>query len=129
MALTTWSGSRVRKHDILVAKNYLREDEVDTLNRLVVIFLEQAELRAKRQQDLTLDYWRSSVDRMLASNDQPLLDDPGSISHESMKSIAGERYETFNAKRRRQESIDADAEDLRAIEELEKDLKEKGGKE
>lgn len=127
MALTTWSGSRVRKQDILIAKNYLNEDEVDTLNRLVVIFLEQAELRAKQQKDLTLDFWRSSVDRMLASNDQPLLAGPGSVSHEAMKAIATERYDDFDAKRRNQEAIEADAEDLKAIEELEKDLKRKGG--
>ena len=128
MALTTWSGSRVRKQDILVAKNYLTEDEVDTLNRLVVIFLEQAELRAKQQKDLTLDFWRSSVDRMLASNDQPLLGGPGSVSHEAMKAIANERYDDFDAKRRKQEAIEADAEDLKTIEDLEKDLKRKGGK-
>ena len=128
MALTTWSGSRVRKHDILVAKNYLSEDEVDTLNRLVVIFLEQAELRAKQQKDLTLDFWRNSVDRMLAANDQPLLDGPGAVSHEAMKTIAAERYDSFDAKRQKQEAIAADAEDLKAIEDLEKDLKRKGGK-
>ena len=128
MALTTWSGSRVRKHDIIIAKNYLNEDEVDTLNRLVVIFLEQAELRAKQQKDLTLDFWRSSVDRMLASNDQPLLHGPGSLSHEDMKRIAAERYDDFDAKRRKQEAIEADTEDLKAIEDLEKDLKRKGGK-
>ena len=128
MALTTWSGSRVRKHDIIVAKNYLSEDEVDTLNRLVVIFLEQAELRVKQQKNLTLDFWRTGVDRMLAANDQPLLGSPGSVSHEGMKTIATERYESFDAKRRRQEAMDADAEDLKAIEDLEKDLKRKGGK-
>lgn len=128
MALTTWRGSRVRKQDILVAKNYLTEDEVDTLNRLVVIFLEQAELRAKQQKDLTLDYWRSSVDRMLASNDQPLLDGPGSVSHEDMKVIASKRYDSFDAKRREHEALAADAEDLKAIEDLEKDLKRRGGK-
>ncbi len=128
MALTTWSGSRVRKHDILVAKNYLSEDEVDTLNRLVVIFLEQAELRAKQQKDLTLDFWRNSVDRMLAANDQALLDGPGSVSHEAMKTIAAERYEDFDTKRRKQEAIAADAEDLKAIEDLEKELKGKGRK-
>lgn len=127
MALTTWSGSRVRKQDILIAKNYLSADEVDTLNRLVVIFLEQAELRAKQHKDLTLDFWRSSVDRMLASNDQPLLGGPGSVSHEDMKTIAVERYEEFDTKRRKQEAIAADAEDLKAIEDLEKDLKRKGG--
>ena len=127
MALTTWSGSRVRKQDVIIAKNYLTGDEVDTLNRLVVIFLEQAELRVKQQQDLTLDYWRSSVDRMLASNDQPLLDGPGSISHEAMKTIAVERYDTFDTQRRATEALVADAEDLKAIESLEKDLKRKGG--
>lgn len=123
MALTTWSGSRVRKQDIIVAKNYLSEDEVDTLNRLVVIFLEQAELRAKQQKELTLDFWRSSVDRMLTGNDQPLLDGPGNISHEEMKTVTAERYEDFDSKRRQQEASDADAEDLKAIEDLEKDLK------
>lgn len=128
MALTTWSGSRVRKQDIIVAKNYLSEDEVDTLSRLVVIFLEQAELRAKQQKDLTLDFWRNSVDRMLASNDQPLLDGPGSVSHEAMKTITTGRYEDFDTKRRKQEAIAADAEDLKAIEDLEKELKRKGGK-
>ena len=128
MALTTWNGSRVRKQDIIIAKNYLTADEVDTLNRLVVIFLEQAELRAKQQKDLTLAFWRNSVNRMLASNDQPLLDGSGSVSHEDMKTIAAERYEYFDAKRRNQEAIEADAEDFKAIEELEKDLKRKGGK-
>ncbi|MYA37107.1 MAG: virulence RhuM family protein [Candidatus Dadabacteria bacterium] len=126
MALTTWSGSRVRKHDVIIAKNYLNEDEVDTLNRLVVIFLEQAELRVKQKQDLTLDYWRYTVDRMLTSNDQPLLDGPGAVSREDMKTIAEKRYEKFDSKRRRNEAIESDAEDLKAIEELEKDVKRRG---
>ena len=126
MALSTWSGSRVRKHDVIVAKNYLNKDEIDTLNRLVVIFLEQAELRAKQQQDLTLDYWRSSVDRMLASNDQPLLSGPGAVSREDMKTIAENRYEEFDAKRRHNEALESDAEDLKAIESLERDLTKKG---
>jgi hypothetical protein len=128
MALTSWSGSRVRKQDVIIAKNYLAEDEVDTLNRLVIIFLEQAELRAKQQKELTLAFWRSSVDRMLAANDLPLLDGPGSVSHEAMKAIANERYDNFDANRRQQEALAADAEDLKAIEDLEKDLKRKGGK-
>jgi hypothetical protein len=126
MGLTTWSGSRVRKHDIIIAKNYLSEDEIDTLNRLVVIFLEQAELRVKQRKYLTLDYWRSSVDRMLASNDQPLLEGLGAVSHEEMKTIAVERYDNFDAKRCQQEAIAADAEDLKAIEDLERRLKQKG---
>ena len=59
----------MRKQDVIVAKNYLTADELDTLNRLVVIFLEQAELRVKKRQDLSLSFWRDNVDKMLAFND------------------------------------------------------------
>src|SRR5699024_5150518 len=71
MALTSWQGSKVRKQDIFTAKNYLSADEIDNLNRLVVIFLESAELRVKNRQDLTLDYWRNNVDALLTFNDKP----------------------------------------------------------
>ena len=125
MALTNWSGSRVRKQDVIIAKNYLTADEIDTLNRLVVIFLEQAELRARERKQLTLDYWRQNVDRLLEFNDRPVLDGVGSISHESMKRIARDRYETFDEQRCAGEARQADAEDLQALEEIEKRL-EKG---
>ena len=128
MALTAWSGSRVRKQDIIIAKNYLSEDEIDILNRLVVIFLEQAELRVKQQKDLTLQFWRSGVDRMLVSNDQPLLDNPGSVSNAKMKAIVSARYEDFDTRRRAMEAIEADAADLKEIEDLERKLKRQGGK-
>ena len=128
MALTTWSGSRVRKHDVIVAKNYLAENEIDTLNRLVVIFLEQAELRTQQRQNLTLDYWRQNIDRLLEFNEQPVLRGPGEVNHDDMKAIARQRYESFDAKRRQSETLDADAEDLKAIEELEKDIKQKEGR-
>ena len=126
MALTTWSGSRVRKHDVIVAKNYLSADEVDTLNRLVVIFLEQAELRREGTPDLTLDYWRQNVDRLLAFNDRPVLTHAGTISHEEMKTIAHDRYDTFDHKRRQAEALAADAEDLKTLESIEKQVKRKG---
>jgi hypothetical protein len=127
MALTTWSGSRVRKHDVIVAKNYLRAEEVDTLNRLVVIFLEQAELRVKERQTLTLDYWRQNVDRLLAFNDRPVLTNAGTISNEEMKTIAHERYDAFDQNRRQAEALAADAEDIKALEGIEKQAKVKGG--
>ena len=129
MALTHWSGSRVRKHDILIAKNYLTETEIDTLNRLVVIFLEQAELRVQQRKDLNLDYWRENIDRMLQFNEQEILEGPGAISHEKMKQIADARYQDFNTNRRHQEALEADTTDLQAIEALEKQLKEKGKEE
>jgi hypothetical protein len=124
MNLTTWDGKRIRKQDVIVAKNYLTTDEIDTLNRLVVIFLEQAELRVKERKDLTLDFWRGNVDKMLAFNDRPLLKGPGKVSHETMKEIAHERYEAFDGSRRAADAIAADAEDLRQIEELDRTLKQ-----
>lgn len=123
MALTSWSGSRVRKQDVIIAKNYLSDDEIDTLNRLVVIFLEQAELRLKQQKELSLDFWRNNVDKMLAFNDQPILEGAGSISRDSMLDIARDRYEEFDQNRRTAEAKAADLEDLKEIEQLEQELK------
>jgi hypothetical protein len=123
MSLTNWSGSRVRKHDVIIAKNYLTEDEIDTLNRLVVIFLEQAELRVKQRKDLTLEFWRKNVDDLLRFNDKPVLDGPGKVSREDMTRIAYERYESFDSQRRITEAAAADAEDLREIENIEQKLK------
>ncbi|AEG02568.1 virulence RhuM family protein [Methylomonas methanica] len=127
MNLTNWKGSRVRKADVIVAKNYLSADEIDSLNRLVVIFLEQAELRVKERKQLTLDYWRTNVDRLLEFNDRPALQSAGSISHAAMKTIAEHRFDDFDAKRRADEAMAADAEDLKALEQLEQEL-EKGGR-
>lgn len=124
MALMTWSGSRVRKHDVVVAKNYLSEDEVDTLNRLVVIFLEQAELRVKERKDLSLDYWRSNVDRLLDYNEKDILTHAGGVSREEMERVARERYEQFDQQRRLAEAQQADAEDLAELEQIEKRMKE-----
>jgi hypothetical protein len=126
MALQSFSGSRVRKADVIVAKNYLNADEIDTLNRLVVIFLEQAELRVKDRQPLTLDYWRGNVDKLLAFNDRPILQGVGSMSHAAMKTIAHERYDTFDAQRRAEEASEADAQDMRELEALGKKLEASG---
>lgn len=127
MALMSWSGSRVRKHDVVVAKNYLSNDEIDTLNRLVVIFLEQAELRVKERKQLTLDYWRSNVDRMLEFNEKAVLQDKGTISHDAMQKIAHQRYDEFDAARRLAEARQADIEDLAELEQIEKQLEQKDG--
>ena len=85
MALTSWQGAIVRKQDIFIAQNYLSEDVIDTLNRLVVIFLETAELRAKERMDITIHFWKANVDRILAFNDKKVLTGKGSISNEVME--------------------------------------------
>lgn len=116
MALTSWKGSIVRKGDIFTAKNYLTEDEIDTLNRLVVIFLETAELRAKNRQDLTTAFWRQNVDRILDMNDQKILTGHGSISNADMEKIARQIYDTYDAKRKAYDAKQADEQDLKELE-------------
>ncbi|MEI8294573.1 MAG: virulence RhuM family protein [bacterium] len=77
--LLAWKGNKVRKADVVVAKNYLTEDEIDTLNRLVVIFLETAELRAKSKLETRMAFWKTNVDQIITSNGFPLLQHAGSI--------------------------------------------------
>ena len=118
MNLTTWKGKVVRKGDITVAKNYLTADEVDSLNRLTVIFLETAELRVKERKDLTLPYWRDNVDKLLAFNDKAVLTTTGRISHQQMEQRINEVYEQFDARRKSEQSIAADAQDLEELKEV-----------
>lgn len=125
MNLTSWKGSIVRKGDILVAKNYLTAEEIETLNRLVNIFLDSAELRVRRLQTITMDYWKESVDSLLAFNDFPILNGNGSVSRDHMEEIVKERYEEFDKNRRIQEAIAADIEDIKELEDLEKEISKK----
>ncbi len=75
--------------------------------RKSVIFLEQAELQVKERKQLTLDFWRQNVDRLLEFNDKPILSGSGKISTEQMKQIAHDRYDAFDESRRKAEAIAA----------------------
>ena len=121
--LLAWKGAKVRKTDIVVAKNYLTEDEIDTLNRLVVIFLETAELRAKRQQETRMAFWKQNVDQIITSNGFPLLTHAGSISHEQMEARTGELYQQFDQDRKRAEALEADQQDEADLQALETKIK------
>ena len=121
--LRAWRGGRVRKQDILIAKNYLSEDEIDTLNRLVVIFLETAELRAKRRQEIPMRFWMENVGQIIASNGFPLLKNAGSVSHEQMETQTAERYLAFDEQRKQQEAQAADAADEAELAALENKIK------
>ncbi|MHB1403548.1 MAG: virulence RhuM family protein [Thiobacillus sp.] len=121
--LLAWKGDKVRKGDIVVAKNYLNEDEIDTLNRLVVIFLETAELRAKSKQETRMAFWKQNVDQIITSNGFPLLTHAGAISHEQMEARTGELYLKFDQDRKRQEAIQADQQDEADLKALETKIK------
>lgn len=125
MGLSTWKGSVVRKQDITVAKNYLTEDELDSLNRLVVIFLETAELRAKNKQDLTMRFWQNNLDKIIDFNDLKVLDNPGKISRAQMEKKVRALYDTFDAKRKQEAAEEADRIDLEELKALERKIKNK----
>ena len=123
VGLLAWKGDQVRKTDIVVAKNYLTEDEIDTLNRLVVIFLETAELRAKGRQETRMAFWKQNVDQIIASNGFPLLTHAGTIRHQQMEMHTDVLYRQFDQNRKQREAIAADQQDEADLQALEAQLK------
>lgn len=119
MNLTSFAGQRVRKADVVIAKNYLQAEELEKLNRLVSMFFEFAEFRAQNKQHLKLDDWRQYADNFMAFNEQPLLDNAGRISRQRMEQIAHDRYSSFDQHRRSAEAEDADRLELKELEKLE----------
>ena len=123
--LLHWQGSQVRKQDIMVAKNYLTEDEIDTLNRLVTIFLETAELRTKRREEIRMGFWLQNVGQIIGSNGFPVLTHAGKASHEQMEQATGARYVEYDQRRKREEARQADAQDEAELKALENTLKKR----
>jgi hypothetical protein len=125
MALTSWKGKVVRKQDIYTAKNYLTEDEIDNLNRFVTVFLETAELRAKNRQDITMNFWKENIDKIILLNDKAILQGKGKVSHPQMEKKVDELFASFDAKRKVEEAKQADAQDLEELKALESKIKYK----
>jgi hypothetical protein len=121
--LLTWKGDTVRKADILVAKNYLTADELDTLNRLVVIFLETAELRAKNKQETRMAFWKQNIDQIITSNGFPLLNHAGAVSHEQMEERTATLYVAYDDQRKKRAAIEADQQDEADLSALESRIK------
>ena len=109
-----------------IAKNYLSEDEIDTLNRLVVIFLETGELRAKERLDITMSFWKENVSRILEFNDKKVLIGKGSISNAEMEQKVREIYSEFDDRRKAYEADLADKQDVQEIEDTIKKQKYNG---
>lgn len=124
-SLTSWRGGRVRKSDVIVAKNYLAETELAELNRIVNMFLDYAEDRASQRQNLRMDDWGAYVDRFVEFNG-PLLKTTGSVSHEQMVRQIDPLYLAFDMRRRQAERETADAQDLRELEAIEKQSRNPG---
>jgi hypothetical protein len=121
--LLHWKGAQVRKQDILVAKNYLTEDEIDTLNRLVVIFLETAELRTKNRQEIRMAFWQQNVEQIISSNGFTVLTHAGKVSHARMEQQLEPLFIDFEQRRKQQGAAQADSQDEGDLKALENSLK------
>lgn len=130
MGLTTWKGARVRKADVATAKNYLGETEIRDLNLIVTMFLDTAELRARRRQTMKLAEWEGVLDAFLLSNDLPTLRTAGTVSAAQAEQIAHERYTVFDTKRKEAEQLAAthanDIAELERIAEVSKGREKNG---
>lgn len=99
MGLTAWKGAKVRQSDIFVAKNYLLEDEIRQLNRLVTMWLDYAEDQASRRKPIYMRDWRERLDAFLQFNQRAILEHSGRISMEEAKRRALQQYQEFNQRR------------------------------
>jgi hypothetical protein len=100
MGLMAWHSGVVRKGDVTVAKNYLREEEIEELNRLVVMFLDFAEDQARRRKQIFLQNWVTRLHDFLKLNERAILPDAGKVSREEAHQRAEQEYERFAARRR-----------------------------
>ncbi len=127
MGLLSFKGSIVRKEDIYISKNYLTKDELDTLNRFVMVFLETAELKAKNKEKITMDFWRENVDKIIEFNDKEVLKNFGKVSTEHMKKSVSNIYNEFDEKRKKHEAYLEEQKELKEIEALENKIKSHRG--
>lgn len=100
MGLTTWKGGVVRKGDVGTAKNYLTAEEIDELNRIVVMWLDYAEDQARRRKQVFLKDWETKLEAFLRFNERAVLDGKGTVSHADAVRKAEAEYEEFAARRR-----------------------------
>jgi hypothetical protein len=96
MGLTAWSGERPRKSDVSIAKNYLQQEEIEALNRIVTAYLEFAELQALSRKPMTMADWIVKLDDFLKMSDREILDHAGKVSHEQAREKAELEFEVYS---------------------------------
>ncbi|MDD3266026.1 MAG: virulence RhuM family protein [Burkholderiales bacterium] len=122
MGLTSWVGSKVRKIDVDTAKNYLSQEEVNELNRIVTMYLDYAEDQAKKRKTISMAEWEQKLDAFLSFNDRELLTHAGKVRASIAKQLAEERYDLFDKNRQDQELQQANADDMAELEQVAKKL-------
>ena len=123
--MTAWKGDAVRKADVTVAKNYLNEDEIRALNRIVTMWLDFAEDQARRRKQVFLKDWETKLNEFLRFNERAVLGDKGRVSKEVAHARAEAEYEEFAARRRTMLEAEAERDAHRALEDAARKLSEK----
>jgi len=111
MGLTSWKGAKVRKGDVTVAKNYLSQDELIDLNRIVTMYLDYAEDQAKRRRVMHMADWADRLDAFLQFNERDILTNRGKMHKQVADRLAKEEYDRFHERRLLEEAREAEAED------------------
>ena len=119
MGLTSWKGAKVRRSDVIIAKNYLTEKELTALNRIVTMYLDYAEDQAERYQPMFMRDWVEKLNAFLQFNKREVLEHPGKVSAEVAKRLAIVEYDKFNTQRLEQEAEQPDSDFERIIKQIE----------
>jgi hypothetical protein len=122
MGLTSWKAGEVRKTDVTIAKNYLKEDEIDGLNRIVVMWLDYAEDQAKRRKQVFMKDWERKLDEFLAFNDRRVLPNAGSVSKKDADDFARDEFDKFAERRWKYKETVGQEESIKQLEETVKHL-------
>jgi len=125
MGLTSWQRDEVRKTDVTVAKNYLQENEIEELNRIVVMWLDFAEDQAKRRKQVFMKDWETKLDQFLAFNERRILDHAGSVSKDDAETHAQQEYDRFAERRREYKEQLGEAESIKQLEAAAKQIEGK----
>jgi hypothetical protein len=128
MGLTTWKSGSVQKADVKVAKNYLSEQEVSELNRIVTMWLDYAEDQARRRKEVFLKDWAEKLDAFLKFNERDVLEGAGKLSKKQADAHAEAQYEEFAARRRALLEVEGEEFSMRALEDAAKALPKPKGK-
>lgn len=127
MGLTSWENNRIRSTDVIIAKNYLNSEELDKLERFVVMFLDYAELQAINRKEMKMSDWVKKLEAMLSLNEMEILTHKGKISKELADKKAKLEFEKFDKIRKEQDAIKAEKqfiEEIQSIKQLEDKNKE-----
>lgn len=106
MGLTSFKGAKVRKSDVTVAKNYMDHEEISTLNLIVNMYLDYAELQAKQHRAMHMADWEDKLNQFLQFNGREVLENFGTVKREVAEALAVAEYEKYDANRRAIEAAD-----------------------